>query len=389
MNEIINEQMSPEMQEFINGLPADKRGANVYEIICEDRNGNITERKFGINVMTNAGFQKQWIETSTDNYPCVVLGIGTGIPDITDTDLFNRLTQIKPLAETTYNDGVNTQGCIFDRDTGNIIGRRKTGQFVIDYNYDGIDSNLNITEYGECGSYYSLDDERSSVWSNIRFNTHCLVYDANHDPSYFTKRIDEKVTVSVYRANMINASVLNDLWTRGLYMFMWPSHLIRANSNNSASYPQNSWIMCGRCRTEDDFPLYENSPQKYDAWGNGRDDLNVYANAGFGRNNYCCPSSCTIDGKFTNKKSDEYWYRNNGTHAEFLMNNKYQSYGMRVVDCWGINSWGARTYKMRDIFYLFEKINLDEPEEITFNNAFTDSCFHPRFNNCFGLAHVM
>lgn len=408
MHDINNEQMSPELSAFVNTLPKNKVGSNVYEIIVEDIDGNIIDRKFGVNLMVDGdsnrynGFQHQWVGTSGYNQAYVVIGTGTGIPQYTDWDLFNRLP-ITPicLTETVYGDGQNTQGCIFDRDTGNIIGRRKTGQFVIDYNYDGIDENVHITEYGECASHETtianitgMAQFNDSNRSKLHLHTHCLVYDENHDPSYFIKRIDQKVTVSVYRACMINASTLNDLWTRGIYMFMWPPHLIRANNNNDASRPRYSYIMCGRCRSENDFPLYESSSKYYNGSGyqqegNGHDDLNVYANAGYGRNGYCFPSSVELNNNFNTKHGTEYWYRNNGTHAEFLMNNKYQAYGLRVVDCWGLDSWGARSYKMRDIWYMFEKINLTEPEEFVFNNAFVDSCFHPKFNNCFGLAHVL
>ena len=404
MHDINNEQMSPELSAFVNTLPKNKIGSNVYEIIVEDIDGNIVDRKFGVNLMVdgdgnrNNGFQHQWVGNGNYNAPYVVIGTGTGIPQYTDYDLFNRLP-ITPicLAETVYGDGQNTQGCIFDRDTGNIIGRRKTGQFVIDYNYDGIDENVHITEYGECACHQTtitsitgMAQFNDSDWNKLHLHTHCLVYDENHDPSYFIKRIDQKVTVSVYRACMINASVINNLWAQGKYMFIWPPHLIRANNNNDASRPRYSYIICGRCRSENDFPLYESSPnlwgnKDYDG-GNGRTDLNVYANSGYGRNGYAYPSSCELSAAFNTKHGTEYWYRNNGTHSEFLMNNKYQSYGMRVVDCWGMVS---DAYKMRDIWFMFEKINLTEPEEMVFNNAFTDSCFHTRFNNCFGLAHVL
>ncbi len=401
MNEI-NGQMSPELESFIRTLPKDKRASNVYDILVEDKDGNIVDHKFGVNVMVDGhtssnGFLHEWVNNSFYNQAYVIIGTGTGIPQYTDNDLFNRLpTTPFCLTETIYGDGNGTQSCIFDHETGNIIGRRRTGQFVIDYNYPGIDANVNITEFAEGASHQQdptqivgIDAVGNTDWNHFHMNTHCLVYDEHHDPSYFIKRIDQKVTVTIYRANYINASVLNDLWSRGLYMFMWPPHLIRANNSNDASRPRYSYIMCGRCRSEDDFPLYESSSQKYDDWGNGRADLNTYANAGYGRNSYCYPSSCELGLAFNTKKNDQFWYRNNGTHAEFLMNNKYQAYGLRVVDCWGLDTWQARTYKMRDIWYLFEKINLDEPEEMVFNYAYTDSCFHTRFNNCFGLAHVL
>ena len=38
------------MEEFMNNIPHEKLGHNLYFIQCEDKSGNITEEKFGINL---------------------------------------------------------------------------------------------------------------------------------------------------------------------------------------------------------------------------------------------------------------------------------------------------------------------------------------------------
>ena len=57
----INDQkMSDDLDKFIAGLPKSKQGSNVYDIICYDKDGNITDHKYGVNVMTNYGFLQMY-----------------------------------------------------------------------------------------------------------------------------------------------------------------------------------------------------------------------------------------------------------------------------------------------------------------------------------------
>ena len=402
MNEI-NEQMSSELIDFINTLPKNKQSSTVYEIICEDRNGNIVERKFGVNTLTNLGFEIQYTNTGNWNTAYVIIGTGSGIPSPTDTDLFNRLRITPPaLPETIYAGTDNAVSCVFDSETGNIIGRRKTGQFVIDYNYDEIETNVNITEFGECGSNQTdinqlngnVDVNRNGDWSNLHLTSHALVYDENHDPSYFTKRINEKVTVSVYRAAIINVADLNRLWDDKKYLFINPTYMVRSNNNNGSDtgYLRYAYMMCGRCRAEDDFKLYPtvatsiltDSPNHYEL-------LNTYANAGFGRNNQCYTSYVELGRNYgTAISSRPGEYRNNGTFSEFLLNDKYRIHGLELVIWNGLDTWQARTYKNRQLAgFLLKPVNYETPEEITYDRAFVDDCLHPSFNTIFGLAHVL
>lgn len=402
MNEI-NGQMSPELMNFIQTLPKDKQDSTVYEIICEDRDGNIVERKFGVNTLTNLGFQTAYTDAGGWNTAYVIIGTGTGIPAPTDTDLFNRI-RISPPAvpETIYAGTENAQRCLFDPDTGNIIGRRKTGQFVLDYNYDEIETNVNITEFGECGSHQTdinqlsgnIDVDRYGDWNNLHLTSHALVYDANHDPSYFVKRIDQKVTVSVFRAAVINISDLNRLWNDKKYLYMNPTYMVRSNNNNgeNTGYLRYAYMMCGRCRAEDDFKLFPtvatsihtDSPNHYEL-------LNTYANAGFGRNNQCYTSYVELGRNYNTSYAPRPGeYRNNGTFAEFLLNDKYRVHGLETIIWNGLDTWRSRTYKNRQLAaFLLKPVNYETPEEISYDRAFVDDCLHPSFNNIFGLAHVL
>ena len=214
MNEGLLHKTSPEVLSFIEHLPESKKADNVYEIICQDKDGNITERKFGLNVYTNKGFNADIINNNNNTGEYVnwygfsmVFGRGHGVPSVDDVDLFDRITEFgTPRCTIYYISSRDTEYCatcdeylnIYDETRDAIIGRRLAESCVLDYNYDGIDENINITEFGEYGNDYSGID-----WTNKPMRTHCLVYDENYDPSYFTKRINEKVTIKVYRACIV------------------------------------------------------------------------------------------------------------------------------------------------------------------------------------------
>ena len=212
--------MSNELMDFITTLPAEKRMSNVYEIICEDKDGNVTDRKFGVNAFTDKAFSAEIVNNGnidgewTNYYGLAfVFGDGHGVPTASDDDLFHKVTGLPAYVLTV----IGTSSCdeylnTFDSVNNVIIGRRKTGQVVMDYNYDGIDENINITEFGEYGR--TSNDSRVPVmdtidWTKKPMHTHCLDYDANHDPSYFTKKIDEKVTVKIFRANIVHCEIFN------------------------------------------------------------------------------------------------------------------------------------------------------------------------------------
>ena len=92
------------MEEFMNNIPHEKLGHNLYFIQCEDKSGNITEEKFGINLITDYGFKYKFIYPK-DNGTKFVMGTGSGIPSCTDTEMFEEIIisgdQIKVTSDNT------------------------------------------------------------------------------------------------------------------------------------------------------------------------------------------------------------------------------------------------------------------------------------------------
>ena len=95
------------MEEFMNNIPHEKLGHNLYFIQCEDKSGNITEEKFGINLITDYGFKYKFIYPK-DNGTKFVMGTGSGIPSCTDTEIFN-------LVKNPYTSTYPSEGFFYTR----------------------------------------------------------------------------------------------------------------------------------------------------------------------------------------------------------------------------------------------------------------------------------
>jgi len=409
--------MSKELYQFIKTLPDEKVADNVYEIICENKDGDITERKFGLNVFTDKAFSAEIVNNSNidgewTNYYGLrfVFGKGQGVPTSSDDELFDRIMEFPIFSLTTY--GTDTGGnysarrCpdneylnTFNPTLNAIIGRRMTGTVTMDYNYDSIDENINITEFGEYGA--SGGGTSDIDWNKKPMHTHCLVYDENHDPSYFTKRINEKVTVKIYRTNIVYCSIFNELWNQGKYLFINPMYMVRSPGTYSGDVMNwRSFVLMdqvsGRCRTEDDFPMY---PTPY----NCVSDSGCYGNTigggknwGFGADgdmNGCMHIDTGMSQTYNASESDG--YRNTGTFGATLYDNTiFPKCGLNIFHWNSLRNyyWHYNQHsglKKHDWLFCIEKINQSMPETIQFDFAYTDDFLHPRFRNIFGLRPIV
>lgn len=411
-----NDQIPKHVEYFIETLPKHQKFSNVYEITVEDKDGKILDTKYGVNTMTTRGFQREVNERYANCYH-IIIGKGTGTTTINDTLMFEDIPGIYSIDETRYTLS-DTSGMTntYDPVSNCLIGRRLTGSFVMDYetkNDDVLEADglPHITEFAEfelAYGNYGWDrpyNPASYANSNI-MHTHCLIYDENHDPSYFEKIRGTKVTVKIYRANKIDCSLFNTLWDQGVYLFISPSYMVKdpTSPNNS-----NSWRMlgctgsvhCGRNRTEDDYPLYKIRNSRCD-FGDSSDFYNLlrWYNWGYGhsQDGYGhITMSQGGSGNWGTVAMSPSGYRNNITFSEYIQTDtNYVKAGIvflhyersyQVDGYWGYrhNQTGQKAYA--NAVFAFKKINLIEPEEMELDFAYTDDFLHPQFRNIFGLSH--
>jgi hypothetical protein len=411
-----NGQIPKHVEHFIETLPDEQKFSNVYEITVEDRNGKILDTKYGINTMTTRGFQRE-INVRYAYCDYIIIGKGTGTTTVNDTLMFEDIPGIYSIPNTHY-DLSNTSGATntYDPVSNCMIGRRLTGSFTMDYetNNDTVleaDGNPHITEFAE----FELDgwnandrpyDPEHYANNNI-MHTHCLIYDENHQPSYFDKIRGTKVTVRIYRANKVSCDMIDDLWDQGTYLFINPVFMLNDSSmaNNGARWKMpgcTGSVHCGRNRTEDDYPLYKCPKTGRIQFGDSSDFSNLlrWYNWGYGHSSDGyghITMSTGGDGNWGTVALSPSGYRNNITFGEYIQTDtNYVKAGIiflhyersyQVDGYWGYRWYQRGQKSTANQVFVFKKINLDEPEEMELEWAYTDDFLHPQFRNIFGLSH--
>ena len=239
-----NDKKLPEqIMRFINNYNKlhnsnDASKGNVYHIISEDIDGNITNECFALNVITNAGMTKYqkdtpmygrfiyYVDRSNQNGG-MFLGVGTGTPSITDTTLFENAPYTTPAENAEPYDYLyedNAGPISYDASTDSIIQRIRVLKSVFDYNLPNITENMTITEIGIGPSI-----------TNLYF--HALVYDSEGNVSSFVKNINEKLTVNVYSTISIKASIFSDLYDKGVYACFAPDCFHKGSYNHYKQVP--------------------------------------------------------------------------------------------------------------------------------------------------------
>ena len=431
--------MNDSLKKFIDGLPPEHRKSNVYHIICQNKDGEITDEKFGINVYTDYGFnidirRQNTAGMNTNGGSCIFLGNGSGTPSSSDLKLFsdiksgakeNRLPSFfcymvsssdnNSDASSAYrvtNDLHNT----YDAESNMIIGRRLCETVTLAYNYSWWDTDQIVTEFGE--GYFR--DYASGAWDptihDYALTTHSLVYDENHQPSSFTKHLNEQITITLYRTACIKCDLFATLWNQGKYLFVNPAYLVHGfqqdhgHSSQGYSWWGNSWhpvfelsVVSGRCLNAKDFPLYPvqsttSSSTNYYNWGENLDK-------GFGSDSRAYMARATAgktgmvygwEGRVYNTQHANGW-RSNMTwtnaassydYGESVENSDKNNgkYGLTVCTSDSMGQNGTRTMS-QNFWYVYN--NQATPEELVHYYAYTDDFRTPNFRNIFGLGAVI
>lgn len=179
---------------------------NVYHLIAEDRDGNIVNEAFGINVMTDTGFQRSYKETSGYEKYSDRMYLGDGVFQTIDpasTELVHAIdttyaTMINGVAEHMYTEWVP------EKESNLVQFRLCSGWF----DYTQWDVDKTVTEIGiSSGAYSSIN--------SLKY--HAAIYNAEGEKSSFVKKVNEKLTINVYARCMVPiVKIVNESWDRGI-----------------------------------------------------------------------------------------------------------------------------------------------------------------------------
>ena len=314
---------------------------NLYLLQTTDRDGNVTGEAYGMNLMTNYGFNIMYYTHSAqfigENSYSIYIGNGTDEPTLTNNALYSPITTTgstyvsitRFLYPFTYNS--NT-----DIATANILNYK--GYF--NYNISGITEDKEITEIGYGKSTTNL-------------YTHTRIYDSEGNPSSITKRINERLTIAMYIACCCKMSIIENAYNNSIYMFLNPIIFEPDNLSRLGYY-------CG---------------------GFGRDTHNV---SGFYKILYDDNSNLNLFLSTLKSQNDDNLIigkaKINPERFFLESSNKYVSnmiYSTTNFD--RENTVGSCR------FYIIKPIQLSEPEELISYKISTNSITSPLLSDGFGL----
>lgn len=222
-----NEKTYERAKQFIDNVSEKHNGiSNVYVFTSVDKDGNIVDEKYSMNLMTHAGFSEIYANgTSFAAGDTVKLYVGTGVGEEpyspTDTNL--ELPAFGGLAATNsstskaydypmyYSKGENDgEGLI------TLISRFMIAYY--DYNISNFPGEYSITEYGI--------KHNSVLW------THSKIYDMRGNPASITKTSNNRLYITVYMCLSFYESIIMNGWDKNRFVMI---------TRNDIMYNRMAW----------------------------------------------------------------------------------------------------------------------------------------------------
>lgn len=180
--------------------------SNVYVVKSIDKDGNTTSEHYGMNLLTDNGFKKFFIDNQT--FPTeLYIGRGSSSFDVTSASLVEVCPNthssrtddnMTPLSYTVSNSTINYAYPMYYDKASNLV--TVMCRYMIayyDYNITGITEDFSVSEYG-IGTRYN------SLW------THSWVYDIHGNQTYLTKKVNERLEFTVYMCMSYYTSLITN-----------------------------------------------------------------------------------------------------------------------------------------------------------------------------------
>ena len=187
---------------------------NIYLLQTMDMYGNITGEAYGINLMTDYGLNKIYKNGSSTSYGSkyIYIGSGTEEPVSTNNTLYSPITTNGSTHANGYN-STSVYGMAYDSTSKIVSCRKRMYIGYFDYNISGITQDTDITEIGYGEAYNKL-------------HTHARIYDKDGNLSSITKRLNERLTITMFWSISFNPSWITSAYDNGVYIVINPSRFL-------------------------------------------------------------------------------------------------------------------------------------------------------------------
>ena len=221
---------------FINVMKNKRTGiSNIYIFESTDKNGNVTDIKYGMNLMTNNGFNTIYktgasfaLKNASGSDPGVHLYLGSGVSNFDKSSSYIETQLFGGLPATNSNINKDYEyPIIFSRgqqtNTGIITFVSRFGVVYYDYNITNYDVDTLVTEYG-------IGTSPTSLW------THSHIYDDNGNKSQVTKKANERLTIYVYMCMSLYEHVIMNGFSNDVHMMITSNQIMYQKMQESNLY---------------------------------------------------------------------------------------------------------------------------------------------------------
>lgn len=288
------DEVTKKIQEFQN-MHRDKNYHfhNTYYMYTEDMDGNITGEAYGINFMTNYGFNRlcssEYINKVSDasnaQYFNRINGrpiFGTGTGPLTFNEPASEIPAMQELFATpSYSTALNVVSTEYDTNKHVIYETDYMGYGVLDYNISGVTTDTNITEVG-------------IGYDATHLYFHFLIRDKNGDISPIVKRPNEKLTIYVYNTFCVHENVMLNRLPYNEYILTNPSAFFNAIAyyDDATNYYNKGFDTCALMNNRTYTYMHDTYDFTYSDWataltGNRRKIRPCISNNSIYTNNEC------------------------------------------------------------------------------------------------------
>lgn len=365
---------SKELEEFYKNYDKNhpneisSRCRNVYDIKTVDMDGNVVEQKFGLNLMTDYGFQRAYVYGygyayggDPTNYLLIWIGEGTDIPKYDNTSLYGRFTTSTPQGSTGFYpwSKSNIDGMCYDKETNTCSITRKGQYGYYDYNITGLDGNV-ITE-----DKYIREIGIGEAWNKLTM--HARVYDKDGNLSSITKKPNQRLYITTYITTTMDPTFIKEAYDEGTYILMDMRGLVRDIANEQMTGTQ--YFRGGHIPAHNGFAF-----------------LGVAAGHGYWVPFYGGGYNDESNGRFNHYDEETHTitFDNYGTVGAGLLEGKRHYVSekeMMLSDVWDGNG-NNRVHPCGISASQF--VNIDEPEELENVTVHTDSYSTGNLSTSFG-----
>ena len=221
---------------FVQAMKSKRAGiSNIYVFETTDRDGNVTDVKYGMNLMTNTGFNAIYksgssfaLRNAENSDPGVHLYLGSGVSNFDKTTSYIETPLFGGLPATNSNTSKDyAYPIIFSRgqqaNTGIITFVSRFGIVYYDYNIANYDTDTLVSEYG-------IGTGTNNLW------THSHIYDDNGAKSQITKKTNERLTIYIYMCMSLYEHVITDSIAEGNHMLITTNGIMYQKMQESNLY---------------------------------------------------------------------------------------------------------------------------------------------------------